>query len=525
MDSSAIRSRLAGSDGRLYWRSLGELADTPQFREYLHREFPEQASEWNDPKGRRQFLKLMSASLALAGVGACTKQPPEQIVPYVRQPEDLVPGRPLFFASAIPFSGVAQPVLVESHMGHPTKIEGNPNIRPALARPTPSRRPRSSTSTIPIAPRRVTNRGEVAAWGAFLAADAVGVSAPEGAAGSGPPVPDRTDHLAVARRADGDGPRRRSRRRSGTSTIRSLATARARPHRPQAAASDAIYHFDKADVVVSLDADFLTCGPGSVRYQKDFAARRRVTDDAQGDEPALRDREHAVADRREGGSSARAEGRRDRRLRACSSPAALGAARRARRSPDAGVRDPAAPTSRSGWPRSPRISRRTADDRWSSPAITSPPSVHALAHAMNQALGNVGTTVTYGAVDRSVTRPTTPRRSTISSRAMDAGQVELLVMLGGVIPVFTAPADLKFAEKLSQGRPGRLSRPLRRRDGVPVALELADAHPLESWGDARAYDGTVTIMQPLIAPLYEGRSASKCSARSRRSRIAAATRS
>jgi MoCo/4Fe-4S cofactor protein with predicted Tat translocation signal len=127
MDFAAIRSRLAGSEGRLYWRSLGELADTPDFREYLHREFPEQASEWNDPKGRREFLKLMSASLALAGVGACTKQPLEPIVPYVRQPEDIVPGRPLFFASAIPLGGVAQPVLVESHMGRPTKIEGNPD--------------------------------------------------------------------------------------------------------------------------------------------------------------------------------------------------------------------------------------------------------------------------------------------------------------------------------------------------------------------------------------------------------------
>ena len=126
MDFAALRSRLAGSEGRLYWRSLSELADTPDFRDYLHREFPEQASEWNDPKGRRNFLKLMSASLALAGVGACTRQPPEQIVPYVRQPEDLVPGRPLFFASAIPLGGIARPVLVESHMGRPTKIEGNP---------------------------------------------------------------------------------------------------------------------------------------------------------------------------------------------------------------------------------------------------------------------------------------------------------------------------------------------------------------------------------------------------------------
>src|SRR5262252_1990157 len=126
MDLSAIRSRLASSEGRLYWRSLGELADTPQFREYLHREFPEQASQWNDPQGRRQFLKLMSASLALAGVGACTKQPIEKIVPYVRQPEEVVPGRPLFFATAVTFAGVAQPVLVESHEGRPTKIEGNP---------------------------------------------------------------------------------------------------------------------------------------------------------------------------------------------------------------------------------------------------------------------------------------------------------------------------------------------------------------------------------------------------------------
>src|SRR4026208_1815495 len=100
MNASPIRSRLAGSHGRLYRRSLGELADTPEFREYLHPEFPEQASEWNDPKGRRSFLKLLSAVLALAGVGACTKQPPETLVPYVRQPEEIVPGRPLYFASA-----------------------------------------------------------------------------------------------------------------------------------------------------------------------------------------------------------------------------------------------------------------------------------------------------------------------------------------------------------------------------------------------------------------------------------------
>src|SRR5215212_9509636 len=170
MDSSPIRSRLAGSGGRMYWRSLGELADTLEFREYLHREFPEQASEWNDPKGRRQFLKLMSASLALAGVGACTKQPPEQIVPYVKQPEDIVPGRPLFFASAIPFSGIAQPILVESHMGRPTKIEGNPEHPASLGATDAITQGAILGLYDPDRAKTVTNRGEVQPWSAFLGA-------------------------------------------------------------------------------------------------------------------------------------------------------------------------------------------------------------------------------------------------------------------------------------------------------------------------------------------------------------------
>src|SRR3954471_2045609 len=167
MDSS-VKSRLAGSHGRMYWRSLGEFADTPQFREYLHREFPEQAAEWNDPKGRRQFLKLMSASLALAGVSACTKQPTEKIVPYVRQPEELVPGRPLFFATAIPFGGVAAPVLVESHEGHPTKVEGNPQHPASLGSTDIFAQASILTLYDPDRSQTVLYRGEVKGWGDFL---------------------------------------------------------------------------------------------------------------------------------------------------------------------------------------------------------------------------------------------------------------------------------------------------------------------------------------------------------------------
>ena len=126
LDLAAIRERLDAAKGPNYWRSLDEIAATDGFQDFLHREFPRQASEWEDVEGRRNFLKLMGASLALAGLGACTKQPTETIMPYVNQPESVVPGRPLYFASAFTVSGVARPVLVESHMGRPTKIEGNP---------------------------------------------------------------------------------------------------------------------------------------------------------------------------------------------------------------------------------------------------------------------------------------------------------------------------------------------------------------------------------------------------------------
>ncbi|HWF19409.1 MAG TPA: TAT-variant-translocated molybdopterin oxidoreductase, partial [Verrucomicrobiae bacterium] len=127
VDLSLVRERLAGARGQKYWRSLEEVAQTPEFKEFLHREFPENATEWTDDMSRRNFLKLMGASLALAGMTGCTRRPIQKIVPYVRQPEDIVPGKPLFFATAMEHDGFATGLLVESHEGHPTKIEGNPD--------------------------------------------------------------------------------------------------------------------------------------------------------------------------------------------------------------------------------------------------------------------------------------------------------------------------------------------------------------------------------------------------------------
>src|SRR6202158_3639452 len=112
LDLKAVRAQIAETKGPEYWRSLEELAGSSEFQEMMHREFPKGASEWLDAVSRRGFLKLMGASMALAGMTACTKQPLEPVVPYVRQPEEIVPGRPMFFASAFTLGGYGSPPLV-----------------------------------------------------------------------------------------------------------------------------------------------------------------------------------------------------------------------------------------------------------------------------------------------------------------------------------------------------------------------------------------------------------------------------
>jgi molybdopterin-containing oxidoreductase family iron-sulfur binding subunit len=507
MDSSPIRSRLAGSHGRMYWRSLGELADTLEFREYLHREFPEQASEWNDPKGRRQFLKLMSASLALAGVGACTKQPTEEIVPYVRQPEDMVPGRPLFFASAIPFSGIAHPVLVESHMGHPTKVEGNPEHQASLGATDIFAQAAILQLYDPDRSKNLTQRGEVVAWGTFLGAVQSAASRQKARQGagirflSGPTTsPSFAELMATVLAAY---PQAKWHQYDPIASGGAGLTASG-----GATSGNPIYHFDKADVVVGLDADFLTCGPGSVRYQKDFAARRRVTDErkemnrlyAIESTPTLTG---AKADHRLAVKASEVENFA-RELAGGVGAAAAGSTPQ----PGASVPRPGAPEV-AKWVAA--IAKDLQAARGRSvvvPGEYQPAAVHALARHMNEALGNVGTTVTYGAaIEVAPTDHISSLRELAT--AMDAGQVEMLIVLGGVNPVYTAPADLKFAEKLAKVNFIVYHGLYTDETAYLSHWHVPDAHPLESWGDARAFDGTVTIIQPLIAPLYEGRTAAE----------------
>jgi molybdopterin-containing oxidoreductase family iron-sulfur binding subunit len=489
MEFSAIRSRLAGANGRLFWRSLGELADTPQFREYLHREFPEQASQFNDPKGRRDFLKLMSASLALAGVSGCVKQPLEKIVPYVKQPEDMVPGRPLFFATAVPFGGVATPVLVESHEGHPTKVEGNPQHPASAGGSDIFAQAAILTLYDPDRLQSVRDRSAFRTWGDATTAVKGALTTQKGKQGAG--LRFLTETLTSPTVAE-------------QVSLIQQAYPQARWHQwdpaaKAAGAAPAIYDFSKADVIVTLDADLFACGPASLKYARDFATRRRDGIDAEKGEAGAplksMNRLYAIES-----SPTLTGAKADHRLTLKASEVAAAAQALSTGSLSGTLSNALAQKF------IPAVAKDLQAHRGRSVVVAGdfqPAAVHQLARQMNEALGNVGTTVTYGAgVEINPGDHAASIREL--AQAMDAGQVDLLLILGAN-PVFTAPADLQFAEKLKKVQTTVTLSMFPDETAFVTQWNIPEAHPLESWSDARAFDGTVTVLQPLIAPLYDGK--------------------
>src|SRR6188474_2683256 len=275
-DIQAIRAKLHGRRGRTYWRSLEDVAGTPQFKEFLHREFPQNASEWLDPVGRRNFLKLMGASLALAGVGACTRQPNEELVPYVRQPEELVLGKPLFYATAMPFAGAGMGLLVESHEGRPTKIEGNPD-HPSSQGATDIFAQASILGLYdPDRSTTITNLGEIQPFSAFVVAMRSVLSAQQPKKGAGlriltetvasPTMAAQIDEilsrLPAAKWVQWEPFFGHNAREGSRLAFNEYAA-------PQ-------YALEKADVILSLDADFMCVGAAGLRYARAFASRRRA---------------------------------------------------------------------------------------------------------------------------------------------------------------------------------------------------------------------------------------------------------
>ncbi|HKY03483.1 MAG TPA: TAT-variant-translocated molybdopterin oxidoreductase, partial [Blastocatellia bacterium] len=485
------------SQGKQYWRSLEELADTPAFQEFLHREFPSQASEFTDPVGRRRFLKLMGASLALAGLTACTRQPTEKIAPYLRQPEGLVPGKPLFFATAMPFNGVGTGLLAESHEGRPTKIEGNPEHPASLGATDLFAQASVLTLYDPDRAQTVTYIDDPRSYAAFLGTVRREMLAQQGLRGAGLRI--LTGRVTSPTLAD---------------QMQSLLTAypSAKWHQYEPAGGSAmegarlalgqyantVYRFDQANVVVSLDSDFLHCGPASVRYSRDFTSKRRI-------EGGKTDMNRLyVVECSPSNTGAYADHRLP--LRPSEVLGFAGALAAALGVQAGQFTANAQPGQHASWINA--IASDLRQNQGRSIVIAGeyqPPAVHALAHSINQVLGNVGTTVVH--TDPIQANPTDDLASISElARDLDSGSVDLLLIVGSN-PVYTAPVDLNFAERILKARTRIHSSLYKDETSELCQWHIPEAHYLESWSDVRAYDGTISIIQPLIEPLYNGKTA------------------
>jgi MoCo/4Fe-4S cofactor protein with predicted Tat translocation signal len=490
----AIRDRLAGKKGQAYWRCLEELADAPAFAETLRREFPDRADEWADGTSRRQYLRVMGASIALAGFSGCGfgNNREEKLVPPVRQPEATVAGAAQYFASSLSLGGYATGVLVESREGRPIKIEGNA-LHPASLGATDVFSQASVLSLYdPERSQVVLRESAISTLPNFLS--------------------DLGRALEAQKPSNGAGIRLLT-ETVGSPTLASQIKAflllypgaKWTQYEPTGRASERAaailafgedvesrYDLSKADVILALDADFLGQGPGALKYSREYADRRTPS--------ARMNRLYAVESTPTGVGAVS-----DHRL--ALKPSLIDAFARAVAA-GLGIEGVQPGQSKVVEAHAAWIAGLVKDlqaHRGSSLVIPGPGlplAVHALAHAMNEALGNVGSTVVYA-------EPIAARSEDQVAglrdlvREMDAGSVDLLVILGGN-PAYTAPADIAFAAAL---RKVRRAVHLGLEEDETSALcrwHVNAAHELESWGDARAFDGTASIVQPLIAPLYEG---------------------
>ena len=495
LSRAAVEAQIRQTSGPEYWRSLEELAGTPEFQEMLHREFPKGASEWVDSVSRRGFLQLMGASLALAGMTGCTKLPLEPIVPYVRQPEEVIPGRPRFYATAVTLSGYASPVLVESHLGRPTKIEGNDKHPASLGGTDIFTQAAILGMYDPDRSQTITNRGDVDSWSAFLKEIKGPLAVQKGLGGAGIRIltqtissPTLADQLRAFLKIYPQAKWHVYEPVNRDNVLEGAKLAFGQPVETR-------YDFSKADVIVSLDADFLYAGfPGNTRYIRDFAKRRNPD--------GKMSRFYAI-ESTPSSTGAKADHRLpmraseiERFVRAMASGGII---------PDVNIK---LEGNESGFFKV--MSTDLLKNRGSCvvvPGDHQPPAVHVLAHALNQQLGNVGKTVFYtDPVDANPANQTESLRDLVAD--MRAGKVDLLVIMGGN-PVYDAPADLGFGDALKNSNIAvRIHHGLYQNETSEFChWHVNEAQSLEAWGDARAYDGTVSIIQPLIAPLYSGKSA------------------
>ncbi len=484
--------------GRKYWRSLDQLADTPEFQQWVEREFPEGASEWSDPVSRRHFVKIMSASFLLAGFGLAgtgCRRPEQTIVPFGSKPEGYTYGVPQYYATAMPGRGGAAPLLARSNDGRPTKLEPNPAVEDGKA--GTDRHTQASILNLydPDRATRFLRKG--AATQPEAALDLIAEFSKQAKASGG-------QGMAFLMERHNSPSRRRLIELIG----RELPKARwftfepvdADIHRRAATwafgqSVRPVFRYDAAKVILSLDADFLGSEEDVQINIKRFTDGRRV-ETSKDSMNRLYVAEPLMSIT---GFSA------DHRLRvpasAVAQVAAAVAAQVAAGSPAGKLAD------KLGLPSG-------VDAKWIAECASDlaahkgrslvvaghrqPLAVHALAHLMNEALGNVGKTVTL--------LPAAPEIGHglgELAQALNQGQVQTLVILGGN-PVYSAPADFDWAKTQAKAKEVIRLGYYEDETAALSTLHIPQAHFLESWGDAETLDGTLVPVQPLIAPLFGG---------------------
>ena len=506
--------RTRGQDalGPQYWRSLDELSDTPAFRAWVEREFPQGASEWHDPVSRRHFVKIMSASFMLAGLGLSgCRRPEETIHPFSKMPENYTHGVPQFYATVMPDRNGAQALLVKSLDGRPIKVEGNP------------RHPTGLTGTDRFAQASILDLYDVDRAARFLkngtpvtreaAFDGLSAVAKQIAADAGDGVCFLLGHSSSPSRERLQTALQKKYPRAGFFSYEAIDY---QAHREAATlahqvapATDPLlasglkpyYRLDKAKVIVSLDCDFIGGEEDSSRLIRDFSRGRKI------EKPEEEPTRVYVAE----GLMTLTGANADHRLRLPAGQVGAVAAHLAMAVLKAGgntagaellaklpgVALPAAV--KPEW-----IAQCAADltaHRGTSVVMAGcrqPLAVHLLANALNGALGNDGATVELHAFAG-------PKSGTIEELAarLGAGQVKTLVICGGN-PGYSAPVDLDWAA--AQRKAKTVIRLGYHEDETAQACDwlIPAAHYLESWGDARTSDGTLVAVQPLIAPLFDG---------------------
>ena len=490
MTLAQVRDELKGVKGKKYWRSIDELANTEEFQAAVEREFPAAAQEWVDPVSRRGFMKLMGASMALAGLAGCTKQPDEPIYPYVKAPEDLVLGKPMYFATANPLPTGAVPVLVKSDQFRPIKVDGNPEHAYNHGGSDVFSQGTLLELYDPDRSKHPTYRGESRDWAEFQ----------------------QQLRLKAGESKDGTGLYFLSAMITSPTLARQWkAVQAAYPKATLVQYDPAIagtwlqngvnvqYDLSQADVIVSLDADFLSGAayPGFHKLVRDYASRRKS--------PELgMNRLYSVE-----GSTTTTGMKAEHRLglRASEIPAFAAALAAA-----VGASGVSAPSYAWTAEQTKFLNALAKDLKANAgksavlPGLYQDESVAALAQAINTALGNVGKTVVISS-DPSIPLPSDQIAGVKSLVAdLNAGKVDWLVILNGN-PIYNAPADLNFADAFNKAKIVAHLGVNVDETGQISHWHIPAAHYLESWSDARAYDGTVSIVQPLIDPLYGGKTA------------------